>query len=129
MAKRDEIFPSRFLRAADLKGKPVALTIESAPTEELNGGEETKTVLHFKKTNKVLPLNMTNWDSVADITGEDDSQNWSDCRIELYPTTTDFRGKPVDCIRIRAPQQRELPKPKPAPKPPLSEEMDDEIPF
>jgi hypothetical protein len=34
-------------------------------------------------------------------------------------------GKTVDCIRIRAPAQRELPKP----KAPVADEMDDQIPF
>jgi hypothetical protein len=40
-------------------------------------------------------------------------------------------GKTLDCIRIRHPEQRELPEPSPPPqpKPSLAEEMDDEIPF
>ena len=62
---------------------------------------------------------MTNWDAVADATGEDDSDNWPGPQLELYPTTTRCEGKTVDCIRIRPPAQRELPKEKPAaPKPP-----------
>jgi hypothetical protein len=79
MAKRDEVFPSKFLRAADLGGKPITVTIESAPLETLKspeGKEQTKTVLYFKKTKKALPLNRVNWDNVADATGEDDSENW-----------------------------------------------------
>jgi hypothetical protein len=43
-----------------------------------------------------------------------------------------MKGKMVDCIRVRPPAQRELPKARqkpPAPKPPIGEEMDDEIPF
>jgi hypothetical protein len=132
MAKRDDVFPSRFLRAADLKGKPVTVTIEQAVLETLKGGdtEETKTVLNFAGTKKCLPLNRTNWDAVADVTGEDDSDAWRGHKIELYPTTTEMKGKPVACIRVRAPAQRELPKPKAAPKaPPTGNEMDDQIPF
>ena len=132
MAKRDDVFPSRFLKCADLNGKPVVVTIESAPIETLkNGkGEESKTVLYFRKTKKALPLNRVNWDSVCDITGEADTENWPDHRIELFPTTTEMKGETVPCIRIRAPAQREFPKPKPpAPKPPLADELDDEVPF
>ena len=78
-----------------------------------------------------------NWDAVADVTGEDDSENWAGHKIELYPTTTEMKGKMVDCIRIRLPEQPELPKTRQKPlkksgaaeKPPLSEEMSDEIPF
>ena len=140
--KRDEVFPSKYLRAADLQGSPITVTIESATYETLKskeGKEQGKTVLSFKSGKKVLPLNMTNWDSVAAICGGDDAE-WRGCKIELYPSTTPMGGKIVDCIRIRPPAQRELPKAKPrAVKPPekatatakaaLAEEMDDEIPF
>jgi hypothetical protein len=139
MAKRHEVFPSRFLTAADLNGKAVTLTIDRAPLEPLKNKnrEETKTVLYFRGTRKVLPLNRTNWDAVADITGEDDSENWPGHQIQVWPTTTSFGADVVDCIRIRAPEQGELKpvkarpaKAKPAePKPALSDEMDDEIPF
>ena len=44
---------------------------------------------------------MTNWDAVAAIAG-DDTDDWPGHRVELYPTTTTLKGKPVDCIRIRA---------------------------
>jgi hypothetical protein len=138
MAKRHEVFPSRFLAAADLNGKPVTLTIESAPIETLKnkGGEDTKTVLYFRGTKKCLPLNRTNWDNCADICG-DDSDDWGGHRVTLYPTTTQFGSDVVDCIRIKEPEQAELPmkeKKKPVPaKPeaaqPLAEEMADEIPF
>ena len=30
MAKRDEVFPSKYLTASDLNGKPVTVTIEGA---------------------------------------------------------------------------------------------------
>ena len=33
MAKRDEIFPSKYLKASDLAGKPFAAETERAPTE------------------------------------------------------------------------------------------------
>ena len=138
MVKRNEVFPSRYLQAADLNGKPINVTIEKAPLETLKnkGGEDTKTVLYFRGTKKSLPLNRTNWDKVADITGEDDSENWPGHRIQLYPTTTPFGAETVDCIRICEPEQGELKPAKARPtkakptkaKPSLAEEMDDEIP-
>ena len=133
MAKRDEVFPSKYLKASDLSGKPITVTIESATLETLKtleGKEQTKTVLGFKGARKTLPLNATNWDAVADATGEDDTDRWPGHAIEIYPTTTKMGGKRVDCIRIRPPAQRELPKVKPpAPKPPEADDMDDDIPF
>ena len=134
MAKRDEVFPSKYLKASDLNGKPITLTIATAALEQmktLDGKEQTKTVLSFKGTKKTLPLNVTNWDAVALATGEDDSDNWPGHNIELYPTTTSMQGKSMECIRIRAPAQRGLrAPPKPAPKPaPPADDMNDIIPF
>jgi hypothetical protein len=134
MPKRDTIFPSKYLKCADLKGKPVIATVERAPVEILKGSdgrEDTKTVLYFVGTAKMLPLNMTNWDSVAEVTGEDDTDAWPGHKLELYPAKTELKGKIVDCIRIRAPAQRDFlaKKPTAAAKPPSPDAMGDEIPF
>ena len=146
MAKRHDVFPSKYLQAADLGGKPINVTIERAPLETLKNknGEDVKTVLYFRGAKKALPLNRTNWDAVADVTGEDDSENWPGYQIQLYPTTTPFGADVVNCIRIHAPEQGELkpdkakaaePKPakakagKAAEPETLADEMDDEIPF
>jgi hypothetical protein len=39
---REEVFPSKYLKASDLKGKPRIVTIESAPYETLKAGRERK---------------------------------------------------------------------------------------
>jgi hypothetical protein len=140
--KRSEVFKSKYLTSADLAGKPVVLEIISAPLMTLkgpNGSEEqAKTVLHFRGTQKLFPLNRTNWDAVADATGEDDTDRWAGRRIEVFPTTTEMSGKVVDCIRVRKPSD-ELPlkaaKPsaakaaKPSPAKARADDMDDTIPF
>jgi hypothetical protein len=136
--KRDDVFPSKYLKAPDLKGKACVATIESAPYETLKGldGTETKKiVLYFKNAEKALPLNTTNFDAVCDATGRPDTDDWPGQRIELYPTKTTMGGKLVDCVRIRrprssgpAPAAASSPQPPPADEPP-ADEMDDEIPF
>jgi hypothetical protein len=105
MATKNDIFPSKYLKAADLKGVPIVLTVTEAPRETLKyqGREEDKIVLHFEGTKKQLPLNLTNFDAMIDATGEADTDDWAGCRIEVYPTTTEMKGKIVDCIRIRKP--------------------------
>jgi hypothetical protein len=132
MARKSDMFRGKFLKAADLNGKPLTVTIEAAQTETLRNerGEEKKTVLYFRGVRQGLALNLTNWDSVADITNQGDTDDWPGYQVELYPTTTDLRGKTVDCIRIRAPAQRDLPTKSPPVAAPLPRnEMDDEIPF
>jgi hypothetical protein len=90
--------------------------------------------LYFRGGTKALVLNLTNWDAVADIAG-DDTDGWPGQRIEVFPTTTELRGKIVDCIRIRPPAQREFvpAATKKKPPPPAAAGngggLDDEIPF
>ena len=60
MAKRKDIFPSKYLKADDLAGKPLIVEIERASTETLGSGNdaEKKTVLYFRGGVKSMPLNM-----------------------------------------------------------------------
>jgi hypothetical protein len=129
MVKRHEIFPSRHLKPADLAGKSRVVEIERAPQEELGNGadKDEKTVLYFRGgTTKPLPLNMTNWDAVAAICG-DDTGGLPGHRIESYPTTT-RRGSPVGPSLIRPPGRR-IAAAASKPPTPLADDMDDDIPF
>jgi hypothetical protein len=106
--KRDDVFPSKYLKAIDLKGEARIVEIDHAPLQMLkntNGEEQKKVVLYFTGAKKCMPLNMTNFDAVADICGED-TENWPRKRIELYPATTQMGGKIVDCVRIRRPREK-----------------------
>jgi hypothetical protein len=126
--KRDDVFPSKYLKAADLKGKARVLEIDHAPLETLKntkGEEEQKIVLHFVGAKKAMPLNMTNFDAVADICG-DDTDLWPGQMIELFPTTTQMGGKTLDCVRIRKPREVQ---PAPPKRDEPSPEMDGGIPF
>jgi hypothetical protein len=102
--KRSDIFKSTDLRTPDLNGRPLVVTIVDAPLETLKNrdGENDRTVLYFERDAKPFILNMTNWDAVAAIAG-DDTDRWPGAAIELYPTTTTMDGEVVPCIRIRAP--------------------------
>src|SRR5215813_12616924 len=89
--KRDDLFPSKYLKCADLKAKPRVVEIEHAPIETLKnakGEEQQKVVLYFKSAKKALPLNLTNFDAVAAIAGSDETNEWLGTKIELYPATT-----------------------------------------
>src|SRR5262249_38184750 len=136
MVTKSEVFLSKWLKPVDLKGQPVVLKIERAVLEgvKFNGKEETKLVLHFASTGKALTINSTNFDSLVEITGQSDSDNWAGHLIEVFPSTVEVRGETYDCIRVRAPEQPDmltakLPKLPPAPKAPPKSDMDDEIPF
>ncbi len=132
MTKVSEAFPSNYLKCADLADRPHQLHMANVEMETI--GDDKRPVLYFKDAKKGLVLNKTNANNISYIYG-DDMDEWAGECIELYPTTTDFQGKTVDCIRVRPPKARAKKNSKAEePPPPKSEkdygaEIDDEIPF
>lgn len=121
------LFPSLYLREADLKGKDVTLTIEAVQLETLQmagGRAETRPVVYFvetakkaetlpfedtkkmkdntsrKTTEKRLVLNKTNTKSIMKMHGNE-TDTWTGKKVTLYPTTTKFGKEMHTCIRIR----------------------------
>ncbi len=121
MATRNDLFPSKHLNAADLKG-PTILKIDRVEQEvlEANGQRKVKPVVYFAGTPKMLVCNKTNFDLIAAIAGED-TEDWPGCEIEVYPTRTELRGQSVPCIRARAPAK--------ARQAALQNSLSDDIPF
>jgi hypothetical protein len=105
MATREEAFPSRYWKAADLK-QPTRLKIVEVNMETLkarDGTSSRKPVIYFHGKKKALAVNATNFDSIVNITGEFNSDDWVGHEVELFATTTMMGGKETDCIRVRAP--------------------------
>lgn len=135
MPKISEEFASNFLKASDLGGKELILTIETAEIETFNdeGGKRKKVVLTFCDHDQKMILNMTNRDAVVELYG-DDTDDWVGEKIILYPTRVPYGGKKVDAIRVR--DRKPTAKGKPA-KPAKRErepgsdddEDDDDSPF
>ena len=130
----DQSFPSNYVKASDLNGKPSLLTIRTCVLEELGQGrdKEKKPVLYFSKGPKGLVLNVTNARVIAKAYG-DDTANWTGKQIEIYPTQVEFRGDLVDAIRVRIP---DVPAAvtggadaAPMSDAKLDEELNDEIPW
>jgi len=91
-----------FLKAEDLQGSTVKLTIEGVGTHTFNEGkpdQKTQIVLSFAGKEKKLGLNKTNAQTIAAQLG-DETNAWNGKVIKLYPTTTDFGGTEVACIRV-----------------------------
>ena len=96
-------FPSDYLQASDLQGRPVTVTMGRVEMGKV--GDDHKPILHFQGTDKTLVLNKTNANSIATVYG-DETDNWFGQQIEVYPSETDFQGRRVPCIRIRGPQRQ-----------------------
>lgn len=109
--KISQLYPSKYVKAADLNGKTVTLTIAKLVVEELGHGneKERKPILYFQKATKGLVLNRTNAMTIAGLYG-DESDDWAGKRISIYPTRVRAFGAMQDTIRIRE-EIPALPKP------------------
>lgn len=115
------IFPSKYVKAADLNGKPVTLTIKGVTLEEMvthDNKKVSKPVVWFERATKGFVINLTNALIIAALHG-DETDNWTGKRITIYPTQVKAFGKMEDCIRVR----QEVPaQPKPQAQAPQVEE-------
>ena len=101
----EALFDSKYLRWFDIDGKgDVPVTITKVEREELTlrGGAKKKSpVVTMEGKQKQLVLNRTNADTIAELFGLKPSA-WVGKKIVLYVSTTNLKGKPVNCIRIKA---------------------------
>jgi hypothetical protein len=104
--KTSDAFPSRFLKVGDLNGREVPVSISSVELEKV--GDDQKLVAYFKGQLKGLVMNRTNTTSIEEIAGTDETDEWINVRIVLYPSTVFFNGSKVPCIRIKG-QRIEVP--------------------
>lgn len=122
--KSSDIFPSKYLRAADLGDKEPIVTIDRVEMETL--GDDRKPVVYFRGKDKGLVLNKTNFNAIAEISGEDDTDSWAGVKVKLFTAKVEFQGKRVPAVRIDEPSEAKARKPAPEP---VDEEDPDTIPF
>jgi hypothetical protein len=93
----DDLYPGRFLKAADLKGKRVTVRIADVHLEELIGdkGPQVKGLLTFEGKDKAMALNKTNGMLIKAMFGRK-LADWVGKRITLFEDTWD--GDP--CLRV-----------------------------
>jgi hypothetical protein len=108
MVTRNEAFPSRYYKAADLPVEGKLVTVAKLELEMIGTDRKEKYVLYFRHDEKQLVLNVTNWDLIAAFAGAD-SDEWVGKQIVIFPTTTAFGGKVTDCIRVRRPRSKPAP--------------------
>ncbi|NBS93421.1 MAG: hypothetical protein EBS91_05825 [Betaproteobacteria bacterium] len=90
-------FPSTYLKAADLQGKRVTLTMSRVQLEEVGG--EHKPVLYFEGTDRGIVLNKTNAAIIAEMYGPE-TDEWGGNKIVVYAARVEFQGRIVDAIRV-----------------------------
>ncbi len=105
------LYPSKYVKAADLKSKDVTVVIDHAEWEDLvmqGGKRDRKVALHIRSV-KGKPIEKR-WivgktvlrQIAAACDGEKDVAKWSGKPVTMYPTTCrGADGKMQECIRVR----------------------------
>lgn len=131
----NKVFSGNFLKAEDLQGKTVRVTISETEVREFDDGK--KIIVHFQGKDKALVANKTNASIIAHNTGSPDTDNWVGTTHHLTTKMVEFKGDLVPSIRVVV--NEETPTPPPVQKPPVttppkpqtesSEPESDDVPF
>jgi hypothetical protein len=139
----ESAFPSKWLKAADLQGRTIRVTIRTVLMEAVGGGSDQKPILYFQGKERGVVLNRTNAVMIAHYYGQDTDQ-WPGREVELYTETVPFQGRMVSALRVRVPSGAPAPVRAPDPPPQTYRQpeppppthaggygamIDDEIPF
>lgn len=94
----DQLYPNRFLKAGELQGKRVTLTIKDIDLDNLvgdDGKEKVKGVISFDESPKQIALNKTNGICLRAMFGRK-LADWTGKRVIIFPDK--WNGE--DAIRI-----------------------------
>jgi hypothetical protein len=97
------LFPSKYLKAVEFKGRDATLTVTSVSLEKLaaeDGSVKEKGIVTFKETKKALVLNRTNAQCLIALWGYETDQ-WVGKRVTLFPATVQAFGAEELAIRVR----------------------------
>jgi len=113
MTSISKLFPSRFLKAADLNGRTVKVTIKKVEVEEIGQDKDPKPVIYFDGVERGLVMNKTNGVAIAEIHG-DPIDGWTGKEIEIFSMQVPYQGQNVAAIRVRAVAEPAVPAVAPA---------------
>ena len=102
--KTQDVFPNRFVKAEDLVNDKI-VTIESVVIESVyNPGEHVAKdhpIVYFHNATKGMLLNKTNWNSIAELYG-DDTDGWIGKKVVLFAKEVSTPDGPQPAVRIKA---------------------------
>lgn len=97
-------FPGQYLKAADLEGRQVTVSIDHVKMEDIGG--DTKPVVYFIGKERGLVLNKTNANNIGFLYG-DETDDWHGKQITMYEAMVDFQGRSTAAIRVKGPARPE----------------------
>lgn len=94
----DQIYPNTYLSASDIGNHKLQAVICEVGLVVLDG--EQKLALSFEGKQKLMVLNRSNASAMAEVFGQE-TDGWLGKSVELYTIRTEFKGRPVDGLRLR----------------------------
>lgn len=109
----NQAFPSKYLRATDLNGGDLAVTIREVTIEDVGTAQkkERKPVVYFVAQEKGMVLNKTNAAMITAIAKSDDTDEWTGVKIRLIAAEVEYQGTLTMALRVRAPLKAQKPQP------------------
>lgn len=99
----DLLYPSKYLKGAELMGKTVTVTIDGIdPHAELKRADQTsdfKPLLHFESKEKMMVCCKENGQRIAAMYGPN-PKNWIGKKIKLHTEKVRAFGKTWDALRV-----------------------------
>ena len=105
----DDIFPSKYLKAADLKGQDLMVTIQSTDIAQFDDGRKIEVTLVGQS--KMFICNKTNARAIATAYSSD-TNAWHGREVILFPMMVDTPNGPKEAIRVRIPTTTQQPLPR-----------------
>lgn len=99
----EALFPGRFIKAAEFKGREVTLTISALDLVDLpqdTGPEKARGVISFRESKKQWVLNRTNAVCLKEMFGRE-TDAWLGKRVTLYPAQASFGRERVLAVRVK----------------------------
>lgn len=99
----DQLFPGRFLKSGEFKGKDVTLTISDVKLEDMEDkrkGTVVKCIVSFKETKRQLVLNKTNGECLKGMFGRKVA-TWVGKKVTFYPENVRAFGASKLAIRVK----------------------------
>ena len=96
----DDIFPSKYLKASDLNGQDLNVTITDTTVAQFDDGHKIEATLSGQS--KSFICNKTNARAIATAYSSD-TNAWHGREVTLFPMMVDTPNGPKEAIRVRVP--------------------------
>ena len=97
----NEVYPSKYIKAADLREKDVSVTIDRVEMEDMGDGA-MKPIVFFQGHTKGMVCNKTNSNTISGVYGFE-SDDWKGKPLVLFKQWVEVQGKSDWASRVRPP--------------------------